>query len=194
MNYDLKSNPAVGAGPNSPLNDTCAPTGAQLGSAISAIDAWTAAGMPHNQILLGVPAYGHSYVVPPIQLTSPNVTRLSYPPFNLSLEHPGDSWDGPGGLDVCGINQGPAGVYTYWGLMQQGFLNQDGSVKNGIYYRFDECSMTVCAFRKPIYKNSCLNFAILVSLIFTTQAHTLTFLMTMLNLLLPRAASFIQLA
>ena len=152
MNYDLKSNPAVGAGPNSPLNDACAPKGAQFGSAISAIDAWTAAGMPHNQILLGVPAYGHSYVVPPTQLTNPNVTQLSYPPFNLSLEHPGDSWDGPGGLDVCGVNQGPAGVYTYWGLMQQGFLNQDGSVKNGIYYRFDECSMTVCAFRKSITK------------------------------------------
>lgn len=142
MNYDVASNLAVGAGPSSPLNDNCAPAGVQSGSATSAIDIWTTAGMPHNQILLGVPAYGHSYVVPPTQLTNPNVTQLSYPPFNLSLELPGDSWDGNGSVDVCGVLQGPGGIYTYWGLMQQGFLNQDGSVKDRIHYRFDQCSMT----------------------------------------------------
>lgn len=148
MNYDIRSNPKVGAGPSSPLNDSCAPTGAQFGSAVSAVDAWTAAGMPHNQILLGVPAYGHSYVVPPTQITNQSVMQLSYPPFNLSLELPGDSWDGTGGLDVCGVAQGPGGIYTYWGLMQKGFLNSDGSVKDGIDYRFDGCSMTVRPSRK----------------------------------------------
>ncbi|KAF8813893.1 glycoside hydrolase family 18 protein [Phlegmacium glaucopus] len=142
MNYDVGSNPAVGAGPSSPLNDDCAPAGARAGSATSAVNAWTAAGMPHNQIVLGVPAYGHSYVIPPTQITSLNVTQLLYPPFDLNLELPGDHWDGDGGLDVCGVMQGPGGIYTYWGLMEQGFLNQNGSVKPGINYRFDECSNT----------------------------------------------------
>ena len=144
MNYDLPSNPTIGAGPSSPLNASCAPAGARFGSAISGIDAWSAAGIPYNQIVLGVPAYGHSYVVPPTQITSQSVKELSYPPFNLSLELIGDSWDSPGGLDVCGNMEGPGGIYTYWGLMQQGFLNGDGSVKDGIEYRFDGCSMTVC--------------------------------------------------
>jgi len=142
MDYDLPSNPTIGAGPSSPLNDNCAPMGARFGSAVSAVDAWTTAGMPKNQILLGVPAYGHSYVVPPKQISSSNVTQLSYPPFNLSLEQVGDRWSGNSGVDVCGNVEGPGGTYTYWGLMQQGFLNTDGSVKDGIEYRFDECSMT----------------------------------------------------
>lgn len=146
MNYDLLSNPTIGAGPSSPLNDSCAPKSARLGSAFSAVDAWTAAGIPRNQILLGVPAYGHSYVVPPSEISNPNVAHLSYPPFSLSLEQVGDSWSGAGGVDVCGNMKGPDGTYTYWGLMQQGFLNTNGSVKDGIEYRFDNCSMTVCAF------------------------------------------------
>ena len=153
MDYDIPSNPTIGAGPSSPLNDSCASVSAQFGSAVSAVDAWTAAGMPSNQILLGVPSYGHSYVVPPTQILSPSVAQLSYPPFDLSLEQVGDSWSGNGGVDVCGNVVGPGGTYTYWGLMQQGFLNSDGSVKDGIEYRFDGCSMTVCAFPKSITQN-----------------------------------------
>jgi chitinase len=192
MDYDLPSNPTIGAGPSSPLNDNCAPMGARFGSAVSAVDAWTTAGMPKNQILLGVPAYGHSYVVPPKQISSSNVTQLSYPPFNLSLEQVGDRWSGNSGVDVCGNVEGPGGTYTYWGLMQQGFLNTDGSVKDGIEYRFDECSMTVCAFLKSITQNP--NLAVLFSRIFTTRVRTLTFPMTTLIRFLPRVASFVHLA
>lgn len=153
MDYDIRSNPTFGAGPSSPLNDSCAPMSARFGSAVSAVDAWAAAGIPKNQILLGVPAYGHSYVVPPTQISSPNVTHLSYPPFDLSLEQVGDSWSGNGGLDVCGDVKGPDGTYTYWGLMQQNFLNTNGSVKDGIEYRFDGCSMTVRVFPKAVTKS-----------------------------------------
>ena len=187
MNYDLPSNPTIGAGPSSPLNDNCAPMGARFGSAVSAVNAWTAAGMPSNQILLGVPAYGHSYVVPPTQISSSNVAQLSYPPFSLSLEQVGDSWSGNGGvLDVCGNVNGPGGTYTYWGLMQQGFLNTDGSVKDGIEYRFDGCSMTVCAFLKSITQN--LNLAVLFSRIFTSRARAFTFPMRTLFRSLSRVA------
>ena len=192
MDYDLLSNPTIGAGPSSPLNDSCAPMSTRFGSAVSAVDAWTTAGIPRNQILLGVPAYGHSYVVPPTQISSPNVAHLSYPPFDLSLEQVGDSWSGDGGVDVCGHMNGPDGTYRYWGLMQQGFLNTNGSVKDGIGYRFDGCSMTVCVFTKPITQN--LNIAVLFSHIFTTQARTLTFPMRTLFRSLSRADSLTQLA
>lgn len=146
MNYDVKSNPAIGAGPTSPLDDSCAPEGARFGSAISAVQAWSAAGMPTKQIVLGVPAYGHSFVLTsnpePSSGSAQNVTLSAYPKYNPSLEKRGDSWDGNGGLDICGVMQGPGGVFTYWGLKEQGFLNQDGSVVDGIKYQFDNCSQT----------------------------------------------------
>jgi chitinase len=196
MDYDLQSNPTIGAGPSSPLNDSCAPMGARFGSAFSATDAWTAAGIPRNQILLGVPAYGHSHVVPPTQISNPSVAHLSYPPFNLDLEQVGDSWSGDGVVDVCGNVKGPDGTYTYWGLMQQGFLNTNGSVKDGIEYRFDGCSMTVCVFiylfTNLITQN--LNFAVLFSPIFTNRARTFLFPMTTLFRSLSRAPSLTQLA
>ena len=166
MDYDLMSNPKIGAGPSSPLNDSCTLMGARFGSAVSAVDAWAAAGIPRNQILLGVAAYGHSYVVPPTQTSSSNVEHLSYPPFDLSLEQVGDSWSGDGGVDVCGNMKGPDGTYTYWGLMQQDFLDTNGSVKDGIEYRFDGCSMTVCVFIIKSHKILTLLFSLAISLQF----------------------------
>jgi chitinase len=147
MNYDVKSNPAAGAGPSSPLDYSCAPENARIGSAMSAVQTWSAAGMPAKQIVLGVPAYGHSFVLTsnpgPSSGSTQNITLSAYPKYNPSLEKRGDSWDGTGGLDICGVMQGPGGVFTYWGLMEQGFLNRDGSVADGIKYQFDNCSQTV---------------------------------------------------
>ncbi|KAF9564757.1 glycoside hydrolase family 18 protein, partial [Agrocybe pediades] len=155
MNYDVKSNPSIGAGSSSPLDDTCAPEGAGFGSAVSAVKAWTEAGMPANQIVLGVPAYGHSFVTLSSNSTSStsnataeNSTLTAYPAYNATLEKHGDKWDGDSGLDVCGVLQGPGGVYTYWGLMDEGFLNQDGSPAEGIEYRFDNCSQTPFVFNR----------------------------------------------
>ncbi|PPQ87480.1 hypothetical protein CVT25_008216 [Psilocybe cyanescens] len=153
MNYDVKSNVSVGAGPSSPLDDSCAPVGARFGSAVSAVKDWTAAGMPANQIVLGVPAYGHSFLAAIPFLGGSNATLqnpqfLSYPPYAANSSRRGDRWDGDGGLDVCGVLEGPGGVYTYWGLMEEGFLNRDGSVKDGILSRFDNCSQT-----NPTYEN-----------------------------------------
>lgn len=144
MNYDIKSNPAVGAGPSSPLNDSCAPSGARFGSAVSAVDTWTAAGMPASQILLGVPAYGHSFVPPPN--SRQNYTVGLYPAYNTSPKRPGDKWDGDGGLDVCGAVEGPGGTFTYRGLVDEGFLNEDGSAVKGVESIFDDCSQTVSTY------------------------------------------------
>ncbi|KAJ3513907.1 hypothetical protein NLJ89_g2690 [Agrocybe chaxingu] len=145
MNYDVKSNPSVGAGPHSPLDDSCAPVGARFGSATSAVNAWTAAGIPKDQIVLGVPAYGHSFVIPSgaISVSSDSGSTLQgYPRYEAGVERRGDRWDGEGGLDVCGVEVGPGGVYTYWGLIEEGFLNDDGSVASGVESRLDECSQT----------------------------------------------------
>ncbi|KAG2366212.1 glycoside hydrolase superfamily, partial [Suillus spraguei] len=65
MNYDVWGPWATNVGPNAPLNDTCAPPEHRQGSAVSAIKAWTAAGMPINKIVLGVASYGHSFWVSP---------------------------------------------------------------------------------------------------------------------------------
>lgn len=52
------------AGPNAPLDDSCAPTDQQTGSVTSALKQWTAAGFSSNQIMLGVASYGHGFRVP----------------------------------------------------------------------------------------------------------------------------------
>lgn len=151
MNYDVRSNPSIGAGSSSPLDDSCAPPEARFGSAMSAVKMWTAAGMPADQIVLGVPAYGHSFVLtssPASNASSangsrPDVTLPEYPQYNPNIERRGDRWDSDGGLDVCGNMTGPGGTFTYWGLMEEGFLNDDGTPVNGVQYRFDNCSQTV---------------------------------------------------
>lgn len=145
MNYDLKSNTAIGAGPSAPLDDSCAPSGAKWGSAVSSVAAWSNAGIPTNKLVLGVPAYGHSYVISSsVALNRTNPSLTSFPSYSPSNRPIGDKWGGPGGLDVCGVSQGPAGVYTYWGLIEEGFLTPDGSVGDGVVSRYDECSETVC--------------------------------------------------
>ncbi|KAK7043207.1 hypothetical protein VNI00_008561 [Paramarasmius palmivorus] len=147
MNYDVWNSLSPRAGPNSPLNDTCAPSGSpkiEFGSAVSSVKGWTNAGFPLNKIVLGVPAYGHSWVVPQSEaFTNGSITELaSYPMFNRQAEHLGDSWDGEGGTDICGNPVGPSGVYNFWGLIEEGYLNSDGSVKDGIAFRYDNCSET----------------------------------------------------
>jgi len=65
MNYDEYGQWSATAGPNSALDDSCASPAAQQGSAMSAVKAWTAAGMPANQLVLGVASYGHAFNVAP---------------------------------------------------------------------------------------------------------------------------------
>ncbi|KAF8070443.1 endochitinase [Lyophyllum atratum] len=144
MNYDIKSTPSAGAGPNSPLDDNCAPSSNQQGSAQSALIAWTAAGMPKNRIVLGVPMYGRSYRVARATAFSDDskTTLASFPPYDIDNKPTGDPWNVEGGLDVCGVYQAPGGSYAFWSLVDGGFLNADGSARTGIIYRYDECSET----------------------------------------------------
>jgi chitinase len=131
MNYDIWGSWSPSVGPNAPLDDTCAPSGFQHGSATSAIKKWTAAGFPRNQIVLGVPGYGHSFKVSKDKAYDKKApgTLASYPPFQTASQPAGDSWG--------------SGNFNMWGLVRNGYLNEDGSVKDGISYRYDECSQTV---------------------------------------------------
>ncbi|KAK7060365.1 hypothetical protein VNI00_001130 [Paramarasmius palmivorus] len=140
MNYDK--------GPNAPLNDTCAEPENQQGSAVSAVKAWSGAGIPTAQLLLGVPGYGHSFNVNQTSafVNGSNTELTSYPSFNSSVHLQGDSWDDAPGLDVCGAEQPYGGNFNFWGVIEAGYLNEDGTPKDGVPYRFDECSQTAYVY------------------------------------------------
>ena len=112
---------------------------------MSAIKAWTTAGMPASQIVLAVPGYGHSFSVNnTAAFVNGSTTQLAaYPGFNASNQPFGDKWDDGPTTDECGNPQLQGGIFDFWGLVDGGFLNEDGSVANGIASRFDNCSQTV---------------------------------------------------
>jgi chitinase len=147
MDYDIWGSWSSAVGPNAPLDDSCAESSEQQGSAVSAAIAWTDAGMPADQIVLGVAAYGHSYSVAPSDAFETGTTTLAaYPAFNKSNQPLGDKWDDTGSTDACGNYAPPGGTFRFWGLVDGGFLNTNGTTAEGIYYRYDSCSATV---RKP---------------------------------------------
>jgi chitinase len=145
MDYDVWGSWSSGVGPNSPLNDTCAPSADQQGSAVSAVASWTKAGMPKEKIVLGVASYGHSfYVTDTDAFVHDSKTKLAaYPAFNASLQPAGDAWDDPAGYDVCGNWEPRGGNFDFWGLIEEGYLDCKGNPEEGIDYRFDSCSQTV---------------------------------------------------
>ncbi|KAF9527337.1 chitinase [Crepidotus variabilis] len=149
MNYDVKSNPAIGASPSSPLDDSCAPQGAYNRSAKAAVKAWSNAGMPLNKLVLGVPSYGHSFTVPISASGTGPVTSTGldqYPFYSIGTKARGDSWDTTPYTDDCGLPQGPDGIFQYRGLFEQGYLKDDGTPHDGVNYYFDECSQTPWLF------------------------------------------------
>ncbi|TBU57448.1 glycoside hydrolase [Dichomitus squalens] len=146
MNYDVWGSWSTYVGPNAPLNDTCASAADQQGSAVSAVNAWTAANFPANQLVLGVASYGHSFSVPNSAALSGSGAALApYPAFDASNQPMGDSWDAQSPeSNMCGVvtPAGPSGIFDFWGLVEGGFLTMNGTAASGIDYRFDECSQT----------------------------------------------------
>ncbi|KAG8216471.1 glycoside hydrolase family 18 protein [Butyriboletus roseoflavus] len=145
MNYDVYGTFSSVTGPNSPLNDTCASSSDQQGSAVSAVAAWTAADFPPNKIVLGVAAYGHSYTVPQSTAVT-NSTLNLYTAFDKTNIPAGDSWDPTiTGNDECGnppVGNGNTGIYNIWALVNDGFLTENGTVATGMVGYYDECSQT----------------------------------------------------
>ena len=152
MNYDIWGHWSPTVGPNAPLNDTCAATQNQAGSAVSAVQKWHAAGFPLGQIVLGVAAYGHSFSVNMTDAFEPGSTSLlaPYPKFNASAHPKGDSWDDGKGNDECGNPQLPGGTINFWGLIHLGYLESNGTLKQGIFFRYDNCSQTVSLFIRVV--------------------------------------------
>lgn len=132
MNYDINGQWSATVGPNAPLYDSCSTV--QSGSAMSAIAAWTGAKFPAHQILLGVPAYGHSFSVSPsTALTSPGVLA-SNPPFTKNTTIVGK--------DQCGNPVAAPDTFDFSALVQQGYLTSAGTPATGIDYQYDSCSQT----------------------------------------------------
>lgn len=160
MNYDVWGSWSNAVGPNAPLDDSCAPPNDQQGSATSAVKAWTAAGFPANQLVLGVAGYGHSFQVDQSNafatsgdatssVSQPAGTKplAAYPPFNKADQPFGDNRDSnaPAGVDQCGVptTGGPSGIFNFQGMIQQGILDANGTAVSGMGFRFDSCSQTV---------------------------------------------------
>ncbi|KAJ7797115.1 glycoside hydrolase superfamily [Mycena olivaceomarginata] len=103
MVYDLGGPWSSAVEANAPLNDSCAPSAYQNGSAISAVHAWNAAGMPMDQIS---DAFTDGC----------SQTQLAlYVPFNVSDAPVGDSWDGAAGPDECGFLKSKGlGGFSMW--------------------------------------------------------------------------------
>lgn len=142
MNYDLWGSWSSAVGPNAPLNDTCASSQNQQGSSVSAVQAWTSAGLPRNQLVLGVASYGHSFLVKESVALTAQGEVTAYPHFEPEQPR-GDSTDDGPGVDVCGEETGWGGVFNFRGLVEGRFLDMNGQPLQGIHYRYDGCSQTV---------------------------------------------------
>ncbi|KAH9039546.1 glycoside hydrolase family 18 protein [Lactarius pseudohatsudake] len=143
MNYDVWGSWSNSVGPNAPLDDSCAPSSDQDGSAISAVKAWSTAGFPANQIILGVASYGHSFHVSNDSAVVASGNIELYAPFDKSQQPAGDKWDGTAdGVDECGNPNVVGGIFDFWGLIDGGFLTTNGTAASGVDYTFDNCSQT----------------------------------------------------
>lgn len=146
MNYDVWGAFSATVGPNSPLNDSCASSVNQQGSAVSALKAWSGAGFPVHQIILGVASYGHSFRVNKSEALDASGNLKLYPQFNKTNVPSGDSWDSTaGGVDECGNPNVVGGIFNFWGLIAGGFLKANGDPSCEVHYTFDNCSQTVRA-------------------------------------------------
>lgn len=146
MNYDVWGSFSPTVGPNAPLDDTCAPPSDQQGSAVSGVKAWNQAGFSFNQIILGVAAYGHSFRVNRSNAFDASGNVNLYASFDKTDQPAGDSWDSTAsGVDVCGNPNVVGGVFTFWGLIEAGFLHSNGTASFEVRHTFDSCSQTVRA-------------------------------------------------
>ncbi|KAK2466027.1 hypothetical protein APHAL10511_001669 [Amanita phalloides] len=145
MNYDIWGPWSATVGPNAPLDDSCAPSADQVGSAVSAVNKWHSAGIPLDQIVLGVASYGHSYRVERAHVYTGGSLAL-YPPFVAGDQPVGDPWDDKPGVDVCNNPTRPGGIVDFWGLVWMGYLNHDGTPHKEIAHIFDNCSKTAYVY------------------------------------------------
>jgi hypothetical protein len=149
MNYDEFGQWSASAGPNAALDDACAPGPAQQGSAASAVAAWTAAGMPAGQLVLGVASYGHAFNVTKRAALAGGSKVALFPAYEKWNVAPGEA-----APTECGQPVAKDVQYTFAELVQYGYLNADGTAAAQIDSVYDECSQTVrgppCAISRAL--------------------------------------------
>nr|VWP00486.1 Swi1p [Ganoderma boninense] len=158
MNYDVwtpaSSSSVPLVGPNAPLQVGCTfDNRVSSRSARTAVEAWTKAGMPASKILLGVPTYGHSYAVAPAAAVDASGTLAEFPAFEGGVRPQGDVWDVVPGLnatDVCGNATRVSGDWHFRNMVNatNGFLETYGTAREGVLYRFDDCTQTPYAYNR----------------------------------------------
>ncbi|KAJ1896386.1 hypothetical protein LPJ66_004025 [Kickxella alabastrina] len=140
LSYDVNGPHSSTTGPNSPLNYEYG-RGAQY-SLISAIDSWTAAKFPVNQIIAGISFYGRSSKSTVDMLTQPwNV----YQPQESEIPR-GDEDDG---LWVDRCTNKPAsysGIWSYKNLRKQGVLQSLELATTPWQRNWDSLSLTPWVF------------------------------------------------
>ena len=119
------------------MDDSCSKV--QTGSGSKAVKGWIAAGFPANKVVLGVPAYAHTYTVSPSNALDSSGNLTEFPPFTKNAVS--------NTTDKCGNPEPEVDIKDFAVLITEGFLNDDGTPASGVKHRFDECSQTVSVVR-----------------------------------------------
>ncbi|KAI8889545.1 glycoside hydrolase family 18 protein [Backusella circina FSU 941] len=136
MTYDMSGSWMSTSGPNSPLDTSKK----YDGSVKEAVESWNKAGIPKNQIVIGVPFYG--FVVK----TSRAVTSSTGAYVKLASPSAvkGDKYDEYSADDCPGSKKSYSGEYQWRSVVSDGIQEN----KNGWKYIWDTTSATPFAFHK----------------------------------------------
>ncbi|KAJ2389085.1 hypothetical protein GGI05_003605 [Coemansia sp. RSA 2603] len=139
MQYDINGGWNSDTGPNAPFNFESG-KGLQA-SFVSAIDAWTGAGWPANQLTAGIAFYGRSTIATVDMTKDPN---NQYQP-QQSVVPLGDSEDAPW-YDVCAGSTANSGVWMWKHLRDQGVLTSPSTAAAPWVKQWDPVSQTPWLF------------------------------------------------
>jgi chitinase len=120
--------------------------------------------MPISQIVLGVPAYGHSFRVRKADtyVSASNSSSSSsssyalhadeesaekkrlglYPKSDAEDKPAGDAWEDAAGTDVCGAEMGLGGNWDLWALVREGWISAEEKPRPGVDAVWDDYAKT----------------------------------------------------
>ncbi|WWC94945.1 hypothetical protein V866_001797 [Kwoniella sp. B9012] len=143
MNYDVWGSSST-PGPNAPLSDACGNSTQPLANAYAAVSSWTGAGMPANQITLGVPAYGYLQKSTASSLKQRRRSSFPSPPHKNSNSTSIQARASE--VTIYNDNGGSSdGQVMFYSLIDQGALTlEDGEYvgEGGFTRHWDSCSST----------------------------------------------------
>ncbi|TFK20651.1 glycoside hydrolase [Coprinopsis marcescibilis] len=150
MGYDINGLWSTPAGANAPLKTCPGRTG---GSVEKAVDDWVAAGFPADKLVLGVPFYARSYIIPKESVIQNDVLTTFNPAFDRATMPPvfgeRETLETIAQTLECGQPaETPSGIFTFNGLIATGYLNVSGEAAPGVFYAFDDCTETSFLYRE----------------------------------------------